>query len=173
MTIIVAGIDPGLSGAIAFYVPSVRRAAVYDMPVIGGEISAPLLADLVRDHKPMIGIIERVGAMPKQGVVSMFNFGRSVGDVRGVFGALRIPLVYVTPQTWKKAFGLIGREKDESRKLAVQMFPSMAADLKLKKHHGRAEAILIAQWGANELRTQLLDLMQANDHTTKGENVSE
>ena len=40
---------------------------------------------------------------------------------------------------------LIGKDKEASRKLAIQWFPK--APLQLKGHHGRAEALLIARWG--------------------------
>ena len=64
----VVGIDPGITGAIAFYfreTPS--RVAVQDLPLAGGEISAPLLADLIRSFAPSMALIERVSAMPGQG----------------------------------------------------------------------------------------------------------
>lgn len=148
---IIMGIDPGISGAVAFYFPVVpSRIAVDDVPVAGGEINVNELARLVRIHRPTLAVIERVGAMPGQGVVSMFNFGRSYGDVRGVIGAMDIPLHFVTPQKWKKHFGL-SSDKDECRMRAIRMFPSAAESFKLKKHDGRAEAALIALYGAEVL----------------------
>lgn len=144
----IMGIDPGISGAIAFYFPDAPgRIAVDDVPVAGGEISAPHLASMVRRYSPTMAVIEKVSAMPGQGVVSMFNFGRSYGDVRGVIGALNIPLYYVTPGVWKKYFGL-SSDKDLSRKLAIQRFPTVAEHFARKKDDGRAEAALIALYGA-------------------------
>lgn len=144
----ILGIDPGISGAVAFYFPDAgNRVAVEDVPVAGGEISAPHLASMIRRYSPTMAVIEKVSAMPGQGVVSMFNFGRSYGDVRGVVGALNIPLHFVSPQKWKKHFGL-SSEKDQSRMLAIRMFPSVSEHFKLKKHDGRAEAALIALYGA-------------------------
>lgn len=147
----ILGIDPGVTGAVAFYFPEAPdRIAVDDVPVAGGEISAPHLASLIRRYAPTMAVIEKVAAMPKQGVVSVFNFGRSYGDVRGVVGALNIPLHFVTPQKWKKHFGLTS-DKDMSRMLAIRMFPGAADHFKLKKHDGRAEAALIALYGAEVL----------------------
>ncbi|CAM8961681.1 unnamed protein product [Rhodiola kirilowii] len=37
--------------------------------------------------------------------------------------------------------------KDDSRKLASTLFPSLCEQLKRKKDHGRAEALLIAAYG--------------------------
>jgi crossover junction endodeoxyribonuclease RuvC len=41
---------------------------------------------------------------------------------------------------------LIGKDKDASRIIAVQLFPQMAMELKLKKYNGRAEALLLAEY---------------------------
>jgi crossover junction endodeoxyribonuclease RuvC len=147
---IVMGIDPGISGAVAFYFPMVNRIAVDDVPVAGGEINAHELARLMRIHQPSLAVIEKVSAMPGQGVTSMFNFGRSYGDVRGVVCALGVPLHLVTPQKWKKHFGL-SSDKEASRLRAIRTFPAAAESFKLKKHDGRAEAALIALYGAEVL----------------------
>lgn len=150
----ILGIDPGVSGAIAFYFPGTPdRIAVDDVPVAGGEISAPHLASVIRRYSPSMAVIEKVNAFPGQGVSSVFNFGRSYGDVRGVVGALNIPLHFVSPQKWKKHFGLTS-DKDLSRMLAIRMFPSVAEHFKLKKHDGRAEAALIALYGAEVLMSR-------------------
>lgn len=144
----VLGIDPGISGAIAFYFPETPdKISAYDVPVAFGEISAPALASLVRGYNPSSAFIERVNAMPGQGVSSTFKFGTSFGDVRGVIGALNIPLHHVTPGKWKKHFSLTA-DKEQARALAIRMFPSCAHHFNLKKHHGRAEAALIALYGA-------------------------
>ena len=147
----ILGVDPGISGAIAFYFSDTpNRIAVEDVPVVAGEISAHLLADRIKAHGPSIAIIERVGAMPGQGVSSMFGFGVSFGQARGVIGALNIPLHYVTPSKWKKHFHLPA-DKEEARKLALHLFPACATSFARKKVHGRAEAALIARYGFETL----------------------
>jgi crossover junction endodeoxyribonuclease RuvC len=149
------GVDPGVSGAIAFYFPPQDRVSVYDVPIAGGEIATPVLADIIiaYGHYDMVAWIERVGAMPGNGGASMFNFGRAYGDVRGVIGALKIPTHFVTPQMWKKHFRLTS-DKDQSRALAIRLFPDVADNFKRKKDDGRAEAALIALYGARQLQNQ-------------------
>lgn len=150
MTIIM-GIDPGISGAVAFYFPMVpSRISVDDVPVAGGEINGYELARLIKIHRPTLAVVEKVGAMPGNGGVSMFNFGRAYGDVRGVISALDVPMHFVTPQKWKKHFGLTA-DKEQSRLRAIRMFPAVADSFKLKKHDGRAEAALLALYGAEVL----------------------
>ncbi len=152
MTIIM-GVDPGVSGAVAFYFPMVGRVAVDDVPVAGGEINVAELARLVRIHRPTFAVLEKAQAFPKNGAVSMFNYGRSYGDVRGAVGALEIPLHFVTPALWKRHFKL-NDDKDASRAYAIRMFPAVADRFNRKKDHGRAEAALIALYGAQVLKNK-------------------
>jgi hypothetical protein len=49
----------------------------------------------------------------------------------------------VTPQVWKKSLKL-SQQKLESLLMARELFSN--APLTLKKHNGRAEALLIAEW---------------------------
>src|SRR5207253_1693340 len=92
--------------------------------------------------------VEDVHAMPKQGVVSSFGFGRSVGVVHGVLAALGYPSTRIAPEVWKRQMNLIGAVKDASRTRALKYFPR--APLDLKKHDGRAEALLLARLGFHE-----------------------
>lgn len=159
---IVCGIDPGLTGAVAWVsVPAsgvARADAVEDMPLVAKSYGKPgklveprLLFELLSARRPDMVLIERVGAMPGQGVTSMFAFGRSFGVVEGVVASLGVPYEYVLPDRWKRRAGLSGKEKDEARAKALQMFPEMASLLKRKSDIGRADALLIAAFGAPSL----------------------
>lgn len=144
----ILGIDPGQSGAVSFYFPSEPHLiAVEDMPLAGGEVEAANLANLIGDMRPAFAVIERVHSMPKQGVASSFKFGCSYGQARGVVAALRIPLHLVTPNVWKKHFRL-SSDKEQSRSLALRLWPEQAAMFARKKHSDRAEAALLARYGA-------------------------
>lgn len=145
----VAGIDPGIGGAIAF-VGGVDL--VFDMPVYtaskgNNQVNPYSLAEILRGGELSLVVIEKVGAMPGQGVVSMFNFGKTAGIIEGVCSALGLRIELVTPQKWKSRLGLIGKDKDYSRTLAIQKYPGMADQLSLKKHCGRADALHIAHYG--------------------------
>ncbi len=150
MTHFVIGIDPGLSGAIAL-LRNGEFAEVWDMPTMGRgsgtkqQVNAAAVGLLLRECPPCKAWIEQVGAMPGQGVSSMFNFGKATGAVLGALGALQFPQESVTPQKWKREFGLIGKDKDIARTHAIQLMPT--APLSLKKHGGRADALLIALYG--------------------------
>jgi crossover junction endodeoxyribonuclease RuvC len=109
----ILGIDPGLSGALGFYC-SARpdQAAAEDMPVAGGEIDTVTLARRIAQRRPVAAVVERVSAMPKQGVASTFRFGTAYGAVRGVLGALQVPVHLVTPGLWKRHYRLHSDKED-------------------------------------------------------------
>ena len=143
---IVLGVDPGKSGALAFYNSDEDTVDVFDMPVVNGEVHAAEIARLIQMAKPKCAIIERVHAMPKNGAVSMFNFGFSYGSVRGVTATLFIPTTLVTPTVWKRHYKL-SSDKEASRWLAINTWPANP-NFSRKKDDGRAEAALIAKYGA-------------------------
>ncbi|MCQ4188856.1 RuvC family protein [Methylocystis suflitae] len=144
----ILGVDPGLAGAVAFYFPAhPELIAVEDMPVVAGEIDAATLAARIRQMAPDFAIVERAAARPKQGVSSVFKFGSSYGAVLGVIGALAIPSQLVWPCKWKKRFGL-GADKEKARALALRLWPARAELFERKRDHGRAEAALLARYGA-------------------------
>ena len=151
------GIDPGISGALAL-IDDERVHAVEDMPVIakssgkGQQVSAALLAAVLErwlaDLMALPPVyLERVSAMPKQGVTSVFSFGRSFGNAEAVVQTLKLPLTYVSPQLWKRRANLLKAEKDASRARAIQLYPTAAEQLTRKRDGGRAEAILIGRFG--------------------------
>ena len=154
------GIDPGITGAIAL-LDTDDVIWVRDMPTMakasgkGNQVNPFILADIVCDAieeaekrgSKLTVYLERVNAMPGQGVTSVFSFGMSTGIVQGVIGAKYLPLIQPTSMAWKKRAGLTGKEKDVSRTLAIQQHPEIAEELRRKKDVGRADAIFIAKFG--------------------------
>lgn len=149
------GIDPGLDGAVAVIDVVFNRVRLLDVPTLSvgtkREYDAAGMAALLREFEPDnfggVAVIESVHSMPEQGVASSFAFGKGLGIWLGILAALQIPHELVTPQRWKKTvMDGMAKEKDASRQRAIQLFPAAAADLKLKKHHGRADALLMAEF---------------------------
>ena len=150
----VIGVDPGASGAIALVVDGVLHQVV-DMPTVTvtrnaaqkRQVSPAGVADIIRSMKPDVAIVEKVGAMPGQGVSSMFSFGRSVGIIEGALAALQVPATFITPQAWQKAVGA-AKGKDGSRQRVMELFPKDSHLFARVKDDGRADAVLIALAGA-------------------------
>ena len=143
----IMAIDPGLNGAYAVInAPSGEFYGCADLPRFVKMINAVEFARIVSSVRPFHAVIERVGAMPKQGISSTFVFGTAYGTCIGVLAGVGAPLSYVTPGKWKAHFRLLGKDKEASRELAVRLYPVASSLLKLKKDHGRAEAILLARY---------------------------
>lgn len=74
--------------------------------------------------------------------------GTSFGTWFAALTSVGLTVHTVTGRTWKAQMGLTGKPKRASRELAKQIFPEVhASSLSLEKHHGRAEALLIAAHG--------------------------
>jgi crossover junction endodeoxyribonuclease RuvC len=147
MTDIIMGIDPGVSGAIAFYDRHAKTIAAHDAPIANGEIDCDALARIIREVGPSLCIIEHVHAVSGNGVTSSFNFGKSYGMARGVVAACGVRIQLVSPSVWKRHYRLKA-DKEESRGLAILTWPGVNL-FGRKKDHGRAEAALLAKYGAD------------------------
>lgn len=157
----ILGIDPGISGAIAAVTDGGALMWVHDMPVRDAgkkarkqrEIDGAELARMLRLHLAYFRCawVEEVSAMPGQGVSSMFSLGDSRGTIRGVLEALGVSVERVPPQRWKRAYGL-DSDKEAARGLAIRLYPMHSGELARKRDHGRAEAVLIARYGAQQQR---------------------
>ena len=141
------GIDPGKNGGIAILsdtIPDVTVRVFSEDELL--HICKTFRKTFNEDCKC---VLEKVNAMPGQGVVSMFNFGQNYGFIQGVLKAYEIPYELVTPQKWKKEFSVTS-DKNTSIEVCKRLFPSVnlkATDRCKKDHDGMAEALLIAEYG--------------------------
>lgn len=139
------GIDPGSSsGAWAAIDHTGLYVGCGDLPTVDGRINAVELMELVWHDIPTHIAVEDVHTMPGQGIASSGKFMRAAGSIEAVAALAGDSLTLVRPQVWKRFHGLIGTEKVASLHMAREVWPS--APLKLAKHHGRADALLIASW---------------------------
>lgn len=137
------GIDPGKKGGIAV-IDEENVAATFPY-------SDDKLKEVCEDmhERKVFCIVEKVGAMPKQGVTSTFNFGQSFGYILGVLEANYVPYQLITPQKWKKYFSLTN-DKERSILTAKRLFPGvplLPTERCKKDSDGMAEALLMALYG--------------------------
>ncbi len=157
----ILGIDPGASGGFCLMDDDGKIIELMRTGDTEHDTADRLLvcANMARgDGHEIKALVEQVGAMPGQGVTSMFTFGKGYGFLRGVLVSLRIPIHEVRPQTWQKSVGASPRKKEEPKtafkkrlkEKAQQFFPShkITADT--------ADAALIARWGVMQSRQGLL-----------------
>lgn len=135
------GIDPGKSGGIAALLPDGQVYLTAKLSETEKDIAEVLKSlDASFTHWPS-ALLEKVHAMPKQGVSSSFTFGKGYGFLRGLLTALEIPFDDVTPQAWQKAMScMTGGNKNVSKQRAQQLFP------KVKVCHAIADSLLIAEY---------------------------
>ena len=140
------GIDPGKTGAVGVLWEDGTQS-VYDLNGSHADTVATLRE--VLDNAPLdtLVTIERVHSMPKQGVASSFTFGEGYGVIIGAVLAFEVRHQFASPTVWKKRFGLTA-DKDQARDEARRRFPALNEDLRRKKDNGRAEALLLAEYGA-------------------------
>ena len=152
----VLGIDVGLNGAIALIVDG-QLLEVHDMPTVTLErnnktkrmVNAQALSLIIRSAKADAAYLERLNAMPGQGVTSMFSMGQSLGVVLGILAACEVPTTTIPPRTWQKALD-VPQGKDGSRYRAAQLFPEHADMFSRVKDDGRSDAVLIAAYGVKQ-----------------------
>ncbi len=160
----IVSIDPGTSGALAFFGAKGRLDHTVRMPVVEeifkkknpktGKITnrkrlrldEVAIVRMVRAFDADRFIVEKVGVRPKQGVTSSGRFMEGFGILQGVAAGLDLVCYRVLPATWKRHFGLLGATKTGSRDLAKSMWPEFSDDFRLKKDDGRAEAALIGRF---------------------------
>ncbi|OMO89092.1 hypothetical protein CCACVL1_08024 [Corchorus capsularis] len=159
----VIGVDPDLSGALALLKPdpsSGCSAQVFDSPHlpvrVGNRVRKRLdtrsIVQLVRSLDAPLGTaayIEQSTPFPKDGKQGWWSGGFGYGLWIGILVASGFSVIPVSSPLWKKEFELTGAgsTKDDSRRIASTLFPSLSDQLKRKKDHGRAEALLIAAYG--------------------------
>lgn len=161
----IIGIDPGLDGGIVEINSSGKLIGFNIMPTIEvtkGKRFIDLieLRDVIKsikDHSHHI-YMEKIHAMPKQGVSTMFKMGRVYGALESMIAAFQIPYSLITPQSWTKTFHA-GMDKSMPTKkrsaLVMQRkFPEVN-QFKITKnlnpsknyHDGLVDGFLIAQYG--------------------------
>lgn len=166
----ILGIDPGLSGALVVYDPQTNSIiSAASTPTLSiqrnGKTKQALdfhrlchaITAFARKAPDLRAIIELVGAMPGQGVSSVFAFGNVTGAIEMAVVAAGVPYSKVTPMKWKKVLGCTA-DKDSTLLRASQLMPQSVAwwtPIRLERDKqqciGIAEAALIAYYGSKNL----------------------
>ncbi len=157
----IVGIDPGVGGALCSMEDDGTIDELINMPTIkDGKntlVDCDKLADWIRPlgRQTNLVVLEKVGARPGQGACSGFSFGRTLGRIEGVLIAMNFRYEFPTPQRWKK---VVLEGTDKSKEAAIAYVRRRWPDAQLipdgcrVPHDGRAEAILLAEFGRRLLR---------------------
>jgi hypothetical protein len=147
---IYTGVDPGKQGAIASITSTGEVLAITKFSDADTE---GRIALLVCDHFAALpegvhsAVIERVGAMPRQGLSSTFVFGRVYGEawaglILSLGGSVRLQAV--TPSQWQRDLGLPKRSDSENHKRTLRELAENRFGRKFTL--AQADAIWLAEW---------------------------
>ena len=164
------GVDPDVNGALI--VLSGPTAGVVELPLFSfdcptkptqvnrrtrnrhdiDEMSSSARA--LQLPRGTVAYLEQGGARPDFAAQRSYKQGEGVGYWHGVLASAGLDVRLVEPRRWKNALGLTSKNKDASREMARELcrelwplLPHLQDRFRLKKHHGRAEAFLIAAYG--------------------------
>lgn len=137
------GIDPGVGGGIAVLRADGQIVDVFKMPATE--------VDLLNALRPFGGgpvagrqacaMLEKAQPMPRQGVVSMFTYGRGYGALLMALTALWIPFDEITSPIWQAALRCRSHgNKNVTKRRAQQLFPGRTIT------HAIADALLLAEY---------------------------
>lgn len=181
---LVAGIDPGVNGAVAVYCTETRELIhIEDMPFFWQSVNktkrkridAVALKEIF-DNLNLFGVelvvMEAVGGRPRQSASAGFVFGYTVGLTYMACMMAKIVIETVPPTTWKKMLNVSGKSKAEDDDIlnrANELFPHQremfvdrTASAKGRKRVDRAEAAMMAKFGGDfVLRTLDLNMDEA------------
>lgn len=161
---IVLGIDPGLTGAACLLGPEWQK--VLDLPTkwseaTGNRVDGRGLAQLLAAEIPpgtkvrvCIEALNSTGGWGRNSASTVGSQHLTQGAIYCAVECLGLELDYlVTPQTWKKFYGLTGKSKDDkaevlraARKIVTDLYPDLQPMVARQKDHNRAEAVLVAHW---------------------------
>lgn len=157
---IAVGIDPGLTGAVAFVdsrgthvIEEMPTLALPGNPYVKRRVDGRKLADVLRAHCPvgepvrvLVEAVHTIGSGGRAGnaLQTQGSLLRTLGAIEAVLEVLRLDFESVDVRRWK-GFYALGADKDESLDVARRLYPS--ASLKRKADHNKAEALLIAHFG--------------------------
>lgn len=172
MAKIFVGIDPGIEGAIA--VIGGKTDKVFKMPtrkeIVSGKnrnrvnlVKLAVLWDMevmIYDRADVFAVIEKLSPIAHIGkpkgdkknasagfgvATTNFRLGESVGQLHALLSMTEIAHDEIPWRTWAPAFGIPKKDKEMSLHKARQLFP--AVKLPNKSDHGKAEALLLAEFG--------------------------
>ena len=159
----IIGIDPGAKGGVALVTQLGKAQDLFSaapMPMKDPPKGKKPVVDVITLFRVLHGVasgwatdvvyLENVHAMPRQGVSSTFQFGRTFGAIEAAADLARLRIRYVEPRVWKKYFGLKGDDKHASVRKATELYGDEfwpAGPRGGQPYEGVAEAALIATYG--------------------------
>jgi hypothetical protein len=159
-------VDPGLGGAVCILDGSnvVIHATPIEKTKTGkSDFVISKMVELLQPYAndSVVFFLENVGALPGNGNVSMFNFGRGKGLWEGIAHALGFDVHLARPQVWKQYYPLLKAEPVEKPQILKDKCPRGANEKNeykaVKKDYERLKRLAKAasKSKAREIASQL------------------
>ncbi len=171
--ITICGIDPGINGAISFFVikNNKKTCKVFDMPKINvgkkktkHELDIQQIVHLLAMYDPEYCCIEEPKiairmvegkAVVGQSMQSVATNWKNYGILLGILSTLMIPFEEISPRKWQKEF-FKRMEKDDPKKMAYMVASKLFPDIELTGARGgikdgRSDALLICEYAKRQL----------------------
>lgn len=143
----ILGIDPGRSGALAVLDSETLQVITHDLPA-----DVPALHELIAGLPAIrVCVLEQIHAGPKMARRTIGVMFEGFGVLKGALSWRSIPVQTVRPNVWKATLN-VPADKAAARRRASEFYPDCAAQWRLAKHDGRAEAALLAWYGLSLAR---------------------
>jgi crossover junction endodeoxyribonuclease RuvC len=178
-----AAFDPGLSGAYTI-VPGAQVLLLEHLPVfatqhrrtskVRHELDLHSIRDQLVAYSVSLAVIEAVGAMPGQGVTSMFRFGMATGQLMGLCIGLGMSLRLIRPQEWQR-YHRIGGAPGAAKQTALQLYSHLSTQMVRKKDDHRADALLIGNYGltlVTDATTATLEVGTVSEDTDRCNSIA-
>lgn len=151
------GIDPGVEGAVVVLGRQSELIAVHDMPVVKSgnrrELMVRELANILDQyfsqygHDKVFVTLEKHTPRPGQGISSQCKLARICGIIEGIVSAFGVSYQIAHPRTWSKVMRDVEGSDVKTRAILSASRRWSELDLSKKKHHNRADAALLAEYG--------------------------
>lgn len=158
------GIDPGIRGAVALLTAN-GRVAVHDMPARPKQGNGKIRNEI--DPKALQALLRRLVPADEAGLVVMENLNTFAGGSVQSMGSLEatkavittvcelsgFDVEFVSPKTWQGFYGIKRTASEDTKaqslRIARQLFGNEFCPL--RKHDGRADALLIARYAQRNM----------------------
>lgn len=160
----IVSIDPDLEGAICAMsmggdVIALRRVPITEARELDFLACLKIVSSMcegVPAAQPILGVIETPIGNPAQaaGFAGFANQQRRFGALRMALISECSRVVGASPSGWKAAMRVTS-DKATSLARAGELFPDNAGMFAIKRNHGLAEALLIAEWARTRYATLL------------------
>lgn len=171
---IVAGIDPGLSGGLFIFDTNTEEVLTLRFHGHDSVLAIQPIVQTLATHRPEVIYIERIFLAGREGGSSAMTIGSNYGRLTAVLDVLALTYTEVAPRVWQSSLGLKSGSraitKQAASDLAVKRFGlnNFIEGRARKPHDGLTDAACIVLFAINKQSENLWEAeKKSNKRTSK------